>query len=155
VALQWETLNMLPEIRVLNQGDELVLERVADEVFDHAIDAAAAATFLADPRHHIAVAIDDDWVVGFASGVHYLHPDKPRPELFVNEVGVADTHRGRGIGTAVLNALLEHGRGLGCSGAWVLTDRENTAAMRLYTTAARGEAGTDHIMFSFALDESD
>lgn len=146
---------MVLEVRVLNQGDEPVLERVADDVFDNAIDRGAAATFLADPRHHIAVAIDDGWVVGFASGVHYLHPDKPRPELFVNEVGVAGSHRGRGIGTAVLNALLEHGKAIGCSGGWVLTDRDNTPAMRLYTTAARGEVASDHVMFSFALDGSD
>ena len=27
---------------------------------------------------------------------HYLHPDKSAPELFVNEIGVAPTHRRQG-----------------------------------------------------------
>ena len=143
---------MALEIRVLGSNDEAVLERVADDVFDHAIDPAAAATFLADPRHHIAVAIDDGWVVGFASGVHYLHPDKPRPELFVNEVGVAESHQRRGIGKAVLSALLAHGKALGCGVAWVLTDRDNVAAMRLYESAGGTEPGHDQVMFSFELD---
>jgi ribosomal protein S18 acetylase RimI-like enzyme len=142
---------MAVEIRILGRGDEAVLQRVADDVFDHAIDPAASATFLADERHHIAVAIDDGWVVGFASGVHYLHPDKPRPQLFVNEVGVAASHRGRGLGRAVLGALLEHGKALGCSEAWVLTDRDNAPAVRLYMAAGGGQ-GSDHVMFSFELD---
>ncbi|HVJ21494.1 MAG TPA: GNAT family N-acetyltransferase [Polyangiaceae bacterium] len=138
--------------KILAQGDEAVLERVADDVFDDPIDLPAMAEFLADPRHHIAVAIDDGLVVGFASGVHYVHPDKKRPELFVNEVGVADSHQGRGIGKAVLGALLEQGRALGCAVAWVLTDRDNVPAMRLYTSTGGTEPGHDHVMFSFELD---
>ena len=57
------------------------------------------AEFLADSRHHLAVAVDEGRVVGMASAVHYVHPDKP-PELWINEVGVAPTHRGLGIGRA-------------------------------------------------------
>src|SRR5437773_1610012 len=47
-------------------------------------------------------------VVGFASGVHYIHPDKP-PELWINEVALAPTRRRRGLGTAVLKSLFEVG----------------------------------------------
>jgi ribosomal protein S18 acetylase RimI-like enzyme len=66
-----------------------------------------------------------------ASGVTYVHPDKPA-ELFINEVGVAPTHWRRGLGRGALGALLAHGRALGCATAWVLTDRDNTAAKALY-----------------------
>lgn len=142
------------EIRALKPGDEGVLARVADDVFDNAVDPGAVSRYLADPRHHIAVAIDEGVVVGFASGVHYFHPDKPVPELFVNEVGVAPSHHQRGLGKALVTALLEVGRALGCSQAWVLTDRENTAAMRLYA-ASGGEASPDgQIMFEFGIARS-
>jgi aminoglycoside 6'-N-acetyltransferase I len=141
---------MSVDVRVLEAGEESVLEHVAD-VFDHPIDAEASRTFLKDPRHHIAVAIDQGVVVGFASGVHYLHPDKPRPELFVNEVGVAESHRGQGIGKAVLAALLQRGKALGCGQAWVLTDRDNVAAMRLYAAGGGTEPGHDQVMFTFDL----
>jgi len=73
---------------------------VTAEVFDNPINAEWTREFLADPRHHIAVAIDDGLVVGFASGVHYIHPDKPA-ELWINEVGVAPAHRRRGSAGAV------------------------------------------------------
>jgi ribosomal protein S18 acetylase RimI-like enzyme len=141
------------EIRALKPGDEAVLARVADDVFDHDVDPGAAARYLADPRHHIAVAIDEGVVVGFASGVHYFHPDKPVPELFVNEVGVAPSHHQRGLGKAVVTALLEVGRALGCSQAWVLTDRENTAAMRLYAASGGAESPEGQVMFEFELGQ--
>lgn len=120
-------------IRVLGRDDGFVLEHVAADVFDHEIDPTWSAEFLGDPRHHIVVAIEDDVVVGIASGVHYLHPDKP-PELFVNEVGVAPDYQRRGIGRALLRALFEHAKTLGCHEAWLGTDETNTAARRMYAS---------------------
>jgi len=129
-------------IRVLERGDESVLETVAQDVFDNPIQPALARAFLDDDRHHIAVAVDDGCVVGFASGVDYIHPDKPR-ELWINEVGVALTHRGKGLGKAVLQALLNAGKAKGCRAAWVLTDRGNKGAMALYTSAGGAEGVDD------------
>jgi ribosomal protein S18 acetylase RimI-like enzyme len=130
------------EIKVLQHGDEAVLRNVAPEVFDNPVDADWTREFLEDWRHHIAVAIDGDMVVGFASGVHYIHPDKP-PELWVNEVGIAPTYRQRGVGKAVLSALLEVGRAHRCVSAWVLTYRDNAAAIALYSSLG-GTEGADN-----------
>ena len=132
---------MAIEIKVLRSGDERVLANVAQELFDNPIDPELTKEFLADPRHHLAVAIDEGVVVAFASGVDYVHPDKPR-ELWVNEVAVAPTHRRRGLATSVLNALFEAGRDRHCTEAWVLTDRENPAAMALYSSLG-GMEGAD------------
>lgn len=137
------------EIRLLAPGEDAVLDRVADSVFDRGVDRALVRAFLNDPRHHLVVAIDAGVVVGFASGVDYIHPDKPA-QMFINEVGTADTHRQRGIARAVLAALLEHARAIGCSEAWVLTDHENRAARRLY--GGQGGTATEAaLMFSFPL----
>jgi ribosomal protein S18 acetylase RimI-like enzyme len=143
---------MAIEIKVLGPLDTGVLADVAPDVFDNAIDVVRANEFLADPRHHLVVAVDNGQVVGFVSAVHYIHPDKPRPELWINEVGVAETHRGRGLATRLLRSVFAVAQGLGCVEAWVLTDRENTAAMRLYAAAGSTEAPTDHVMFTFRLD---
>jgi aminoglycoside 6'-N-acetyltransferase I len=142
---------MAIEIKVLGPQDTGVLANLAPDVFDDPIDVARANEFLADPRHHLVVAVDNGQVVGFVSAVHYVHPDKPRPELWINEVGVAATHRGRGLGTRLLRSLFGVAQGLGCAEAWVLTDRANTAAMRLYAAAGSTEAPTDHVMFTFRL----
>jgi aminoglycoside 6'-N-acetyltransferase I len=136
------------EIKILKPGDEGALANVLPDVFDNPVSKNLSSEFLADPRHHLAVAVDGNMVVGFASAVHYVHPDKS-PELWINEVGVASTYRNRGLAKQILGALLEVGRQLGCNEAWVLTDRPNTAAMRLYESL--GGKGTDHVMFTFHL----
>lgn len=139
-------------IRMLGPDDAAMLDRVTPGVFDNPVDRRWSGEFLADPRHHLAVAIDDDTVVGMASGVHYVHPDKP-PELWVNEVGVAPSHQGRGIGREVLGALLAHGRTLGCRQAWVLTSLDNAAARRLYAVAGGRETEEAPLMIEFSLGD--
>ena len=143
---------MPTEIKILRAGDEAVLDRVADDVFDDPIDIAASREFLADARHRLAVALDDGVVVGFVSAVLYVHPDKPRPELWINEVGVAGSHQGRGLGRSLLEAMLESARALNCGEAWVLTDRSNAPAMGLYAAAGGRLDPGDCVMFTFFLD---
>ena len=139
------------QIKLLGSTDAGILSNVAAEVFDDPIVDPSAEEFLADPRHRLVVALDDNVVVGFVSAVIYLHPDKPSPELWINEAGVAPTHQGRGIGKALLRAMLDEAKQSGCTEAWVLTERENTAAMGLYKSAGGLESRPDPTMFTFAL----
>ena len=99
-----------------------------------------------------SAAIHDGAVVGFASGVHYLHPDKPRPEMWINEVAVAPAWRGRGVGKAVVAGLVRHARTTGCTEAWVLTEPENGPAMGLYASLGGKESDEGTFLFSFPLD---
>ena len=138
------------EIRLLGPTDERILAHVAPEVFDHRIDEHRAIEFLRDPRHHLVVGLDAGQVVGFASAIHYVHPDKA-PELWINEVGVAPTHQGRGVGKKLVRALFDVARALNCREAWVLTDESNAAALRLYKGV--GGQRSDQVMFNFQLSD--
>lgn len=138
-------------IHILRPGDEAMLANVAPDVFDDEVNPLWAAEFVADPRHHMAVALDGTLVVGMASGVHYLHPDKPN-ELFVNEVGVAPTHHRQGIARRLLEALFAEGRALGCAEAWVATDVSNATARALYSSTGGQESPEPFIMCTFALN---
>jgi ribosomal protein S18 acetylase RimI-like enzyme len=126
----------------LSREDESVLMSVAEDVFDNPVDPRLAREFLEDPRHHLAVSIDDGVVVGFASAVHYVHPDKA-PQLWINEVSVAPTHQQRGFGKSMLKLLFEVGRAQNCTVAWVLTNRTNAAAMALYSSLGGREGADD------------
>jgi aminoglycoside 6'-N-acetyltransferase I len=144
---------MAVEVRLLRPSDEAVLAHVAEEVLDNAVDPDLTREFLADFRHHVAVALDERLVVGFASGGHYVHLDKPA-ELWVNEVAVAPSHRRQGLGRRVLAALVAHGRTLGCINAWVLTDRANEAARALYAKSGgvEGAEGLGQNLRGFTFD---
>lgn len=141
------------EIRTLTAGDASVLDRVDPDVFDGPVDPRWASEFLGDPRHHLAVALDEGIVVGMASAVHYVHPDKA-PELWINEVGVAATHQRRGIARQLLQALFARGRALGCVQAWVLADQSNAGALRLYASAGGRAAAEPCIMVEFPLADA-
>lgn len=131
---------------MLGPADAPVLARVAPGVFDNEIDARWTAEFFADARHHLAVALDHGVVVGMASAMNYVHPDKG-PELWVNEVGVAPSHQGQGIGKMLLRALFAHGRALGCSAAWLGAEESNVAARRLYGSVGGEEATMIYVTF--------
>ncbi len=136
---------MSVEIRLLGPD---AAEGVADDVFDAPVDVHWAATFLADPRHHLAVALDGDLVVGMVSALDYVHPDKA-PQLWINEVGVASSHRRRGIARRLLDAMLAHARTLGCTEAWLGTEPDNIPARRLYEGA--GGTAAPFILYEFPL----
>jgi aminoglycoside 6'-N-acetyltransferase I len=133
-------------IRILGPADGAVFDRVAPGVFDNPVDPRWAAEFLADARHHMAVALVDGEIVGMASGVHYVHPDKP-PELWVNEVGVAPSHERQGIGRELLQALFARGRELGCTEAWCGTAHGNIAARRMYAAVGGVEQPMVYVIF--------
>jgi len=138
------------EVRLLEPHEAAVLDQVARGVFDNGIDPLLTAEFFADARHHLAVAIEDGVVVGMASAVHYVHPDKP-PQLFINEVGVAPSHQGRGFGRQLVAVLVRLATELQCTEAWVLTDSSNVVAQRMYEGAG-GETPPDQcIMYTIRI----
>jgi aminoglycoside 6'-N-acetyltransferase I len=141
----------MPEVKLLTPKDSSLLSYVAADVFDDPIVPAAAREFLADPRHRLVVALDDNLVVGFVSAVIYVHPDKSAPELWINEIGVAPGHQRQGIGKALLQAMLEEAKQSGCAEAWVLTEHENTAAMAMYKSSGGLETRPSPAMFTFPL----
>lgn len=117
-------------VRVLGRDEASLLDHVLPDIFDHDIDARWCTEFFADPRHHLAVALLAGAIIGMASAVHCVHPDKP-PELWINEVGVAPTYQGQGVGSRLMQALFVHARALGCDHAWVLTEESNAAGLAL------------------------
>lgn len=78
--------------------------------------------------------------VGFASGSILLHPDK-QPSFFINEVGVIENMRRRGIATALCKLLLKAARDKGCQGIWLATEGNNLEARALYKRLQARETG--------------
>lgn len=101
------------------------------DAFDNTIDAEQLSAFLEDAGHEMVFAASGSEVVGMASGNVMLHPDKP-PMFFVNEVGVSEEFRQRGIATTLCNLLIGLARTKGCRGIWLATETDNIEARALY-----------------------
>ena len=137
------------DVKIAAEHDAPLFAKAHEDVFDFAVDPVFLAEFLADPRHHIAIAMDGPVMVGMCSGVHYLHPDKPN-SLWINELGVATPWRRQGIATRLIRALCDHGRALGCLEAWVVADPTNEA-LGFYSSLNVEQTGEYLAMFTFDL----
>lgn len=133
------------EIRRAGEVGE-VLE--ASHLFDHEAKPEWAQRFLSEPGHHLLLAYVDAEAAGFVSGVEMTHPDKGT-EMFLYELGVDEGYRNRGIGRALVTALGELARQRGCYDMWVLTDRDNPAALKTYR-AGGATSEDDQVMLSFS-----
>lgn len=149
-AMEQDSSDDPVEIRQLGIADMRLLLNASPDVFDHAVVPVRAAEFLSDPRHVLIAAIDDRAVVGFLSAVIYVHPDKANPELWVNEVGVAEPYRQRGIGRRLMEAAVAAAKAADCSAFWVLTEADNSAARALYRSVGATETA-DVIQYEISL----
>ena len=139
------------DYRVLDASERHLLDKIAPDVFDGPIDYAQLEAFIADPRHFMILAVRGDTVIGMLSAVEYLHPDKA-PQMWINEVGVAPGHRRRGIGRRLVELMLNIARTRGCTGAWLGTEPDNTAARRCYDGVPNGKPAEAFLFYEWPLD---
>jgi ribosomal protein S18 acetylase RimI-like enzyme len=136
-------------IERLGPGDIPKLAGVED-LLDGPMLPAAAERFLNDPGHHMLIAYVDGEPAGFVSGVEMTHPDKGT-EMFLYELGVGETYRRQGVGSALVDALMELAREKGCYGMWVLCDEDNEAAVKTYQKL-QGSSSSPRL-FDWAFDK--
>ncbi len=146
-----DTEGSMIEIRRMTIGDE-ALVMAAGVLFDGPADLPATERFLAEPGHHLLVALSGGQPVGFVSGAELTHPDKGT-EMFLYELAVGEGHRQQGVGGALVAALRDLTRSLGCYGMWVLTDRDNSAALATYLGAG-AEAPSMHVLLNWDLRQA-
>ncbi|MEI9404493.1 GNAT family N-acetyltransferase [Mesorhizobium argentiipisi] len=139
------------EIRRLHPGDDAVVMRVAEEVFDEPVRPDRLAAYLNSPGHFMIVAMVDGIVVGQCAAVIHRHPDK-MSELYIDEVGVAPPFQRKGIAQKMLDAMFEIGRAHGCEEAWVGTEPDNEPARALYETRKEPHGrAEDFVMYVYRL----
>ena len=139
------------EIVRLRPANAQLLEAIAPEVFDYEIDPHYLGAFLGDPRHIMYLAVDSQAVVGMASAVEYFHPDKP-PQLWINEVGVALSHRQQGIGRRLIQKLVATAKERGCVYAWLGTDVDNVAAQACFSSVPAVKTPQPFLLYEWELE---
>ena len=137
-------------VRRATSGDDGEVARF-EAAFDYDVLVDQTRRFLLDERHHLLLGYVDDRPAGFVSAVEVFHPDK-LPELFLNEIGVVEGARRRGVARALIEELKRLGREQGCAAIWVLTDEDNEAAMNLYRTTGGRTDGAPQVMFEYDLE---
>jgi len=133
------------EIRRITRFEDV---EAAGDLFDAPPKPEATRRFLSDERHHLLIGYAEGVPAGMVTGFEMTHPDKGT-EMFLYELGVGVSFRGRGIGQALVSALAKLARERGCYGMWVLTDDANAAALATYRRAG-GTLGSEQVMLQWA-----
>ena len=98
-------------------------------------DAELRAVF-ADPDAPVFVYEADGKVLGYAfcKVLKYLHSDNlvPITSLYLDDLCVDETARGRGIGTALYRFVLDYAKSIGCHNVTLNVWEGNDAALAFY-----------------------
>lgn len=121
---------------------------------DHQRYAAGFAAVDADPGQLLVVARADDGAVVGTMQLSFIPGLSRRGalRLQIEAVRVADSQRGSGLGTAMINWALDEGRRRGATLAQLTSDAARADAHRFYSRLGFADS---HIGFKLALDPSD
>ncbi len=90
--------------------------------------------FLSRPESVLIVASNDGVPVGYLVAYLLDRVDRDQQMMFFYEIGVAESHRRRGVGKRLIGELKSICLEADVMKMWVPTGRSNVAATRLYTS---------------------
>ena len=140
-------------IQRLTEVDAALAEQL-NAAFDEGTvwDKVEGRRFLANRDNLLLAAFWGQRVCGFATAYRLQRFDRRRAEVLLYEIGVNEAFQRRGVGTALVAAVRRWAREVGADEVWVLTERDNPAAMALYA-ATGGEADlTGTTMFTYRIE---
>lgn len=119
----------------------------APYLLDEPPHPGAVRAYLGDPRNVTFLAWEGGRVVGFLRGTELGQWKGPRKQMLLYEVEVEDGFRRKGVGRALVEALLAHCRERDFEEVFVFTDDPgNQAAHALYmSTGGRTETKGDRM----------
>jgi ribosomal protein S18 acetylase RimI-like enzyme len=120
---------------LITRDNAALLDAAEKGVFDGKVKADFVAACLANPNQFLIVAEADGRAIGKALAYVFFFPDKPA-EIYVEEIDVAKPWRRRGIGSALLEAVGAEGKRRGIAEFWLVAEKDNKPARKLYERTA-------------------
>ena len=106
-----------------------------------------ARTFLSDERTIFLVSFQGELPVGFVYACELYRRHSELRHLCVYEIGVAESHRGRGIGAQLLHALAEQARKHQIHQGFVITSASDREVMELYQSVGGVRGPNDDVVW--------
>jgi GNAT superfamily N-acetyltransferase len=134
---------MSSDIQVIQAtpGDLPVLEGLIGELFEAMVEPPAGGlrdavancrALVADPTHGVLVARIGGVVVGMLNFTTRRTIAHARPSALIDELVVSRSHRGRGVGSRLVEEAADRARALGCEELEVSTESSNSKARAFY-----------------------
>jgi aminoglycoside 3-N-acetyltransferase I len=130
--------SQLAEARALNAMFSDAFEE-PEQYRDHAPPDSWLMARLVDPNMISLVALDDGSVIGGLTAYILPKLEQQRSEIYIYDIAVAETHRRRGIATALIGFLQDNAQSLGAGVIFIQAHIEDDAPVALYTKLGRRE----------------
>lgn len=143
------------EVRFLTLSDLPEARKVAGIFRERPgpVDDTAMQDFLKDPNCFVVAAFNGNEALGCIVAYRLKRFDGDPMELYVHAVDVVESQRRQGIGREMIDFLKGSLRELDCAELWLITERDNEAAVALYTSTGGKAHAEDKIIFEWLLSE--
>jgi len=113
------------------------------------------AATLADERCYLFLALVADEAVGLLSAFRFPDPAAGGELVYLYDLEVEESHRRRGIGSGLVEALVEACEDDDVGLVWAGTDRDNVGARRTFESTGAELEGDRYVEYEWDLDEDD
>ncbi len=140
--------------RVLRAGvaDLPLVRQAVRDVHERALESdEAILAFLAEETNYVYLAVAGNEVVGSLNVYALTHPHTRRPQFLLYEIDVRESWRRRAVGSNLIDAFRREAERLDAFGLWVVTDRDNEAAMGMYRKCGLTHSDLQDVVFSATL----
>jgi len=114
---------------------------------DQRFDAKAIREFAEGKNRYVFVARFEDNIIAFAYAYSLPRIDGKKPMLYLHEIEVLARYRGKGVGSQLMMFIVDFARESGFSECFVITDKGNARACRLYRRQSMKNDYEDEIVY--------
>ncbi len=137
-------------IRKLNVNDIDVLRKASALYWkEHKCDQQIKE-FLKGARNHVYIALENEDIAGLAFG-YVLETFYSEPMFYIHSIDVTEGYRRKGLGTALMNLMIDECRKKGIRECFLVTSKSNKPAVRLYESTGGKSFSHDDIVYDWKL----
>ena len=137
-------------IRIKKVNNDL-MKKINQLFDDKEWDLDEGNKFLSNNDNAFFLAFEENQPVGFLSAHRLQRFDNRKAEVLLYEIGVHQDFRKMGIGKALVDECKKWAREVDAAEVWVLTEKDNPAAMALYSCSGGEEESPGTLMYVFKL----
>jgi ribosomal protein S18 acetylase RimI-like enzyme len=116
-------------------------------------DREQGRRFVGNDDNALFIALWEGHAAGFLTAHRLQRFDKRKAEVLLYEIGVHPNYRRRGIGKALIEEVKKWAKEVGADNVWVLTEKDNQAAMAMYKSTGGIEEAPGTIMWEYKLNQ--
>jgi ribosomal protein S18 acetylase RimI-like enzyme len=117
-------------------------------------DSEQGKRFIENSDNALFIAFWEENAAGFLTAHRLQRFDKRKAEILLYEIGVHPNYRRRGIGKALVEEVKKWAKEVDADEVWVLTEKDNEAAMALYKSTNGIQEVPETIMWIYKLNSN-